>query len=132
LIAGRLKMLTDSEISENELNITYLLEQTEREGIYDYIRYIKNSDFFEAPASTKYHRSYPGGLVEHSLNLLEPLKLSNSRLKKSVQLPEDSIIIIALCYDICKEGLYIGNYGNYHTVKGILPTIDIQHFPLKG
>ena len=111
-------MLTDSEISSNGLHITYLLEQTEREGIHDYIRYIKNSDFFEAPASTKYHRSYPGGLAEHCFNLFEPLKLSNSRLKESVQLPEDSIIIIALCHDICKEGLYIGNYGNYHTVKG--------------
>jgi len=111
-------MLTDGEIIANELHITHLLEQTEREGIDDYIRYIKNSDFFEAPASTKYHRNYPGGLAEHCLNLLEPLKLSNFRLKESMQLLEDSLIIIALCHDICKEGLYVGNYGNYHTVKG--------------
>jgi 23S rRNA maturation-related 3'-5' exoribonuclease YhaM len=111
-------MLTDGEIVANELQIASMLEQIEREGIHDYIIYIQNSDFFEAPASTKYHRSYPGGLAEHCLNVLESLKLSNSRLKGSKQLPEDSILITALCHDICKEGLYIGNYGDYRTVKG--------------
>lgn len=111
-------MLTQGEIFANELHIVDLLEQTEREGIHDYIRYIENSDFFKAPASTKYHRNYSGGLAEHCLNLLEPLKLSNSRLNESKQLPEDSIIIITLCHDICKEGLYFGDYGNYFTLKG--------------
>ena len=99
-------MLTDDDIVANKLRIIDLLKQTEREGIHDYIKYIENSDFFLAPASTKYHRNYPGGLAEHCLNLLELLKLSNSRIKKSLQLREDSIIIIALCHDICKEGLY--------------------------
>lgn len=111
-------MLDDGEIFYYMLHITSLLDQTERQGIHDYIKYIKNSDFFEAPASIKYHRNYPGGLAEHCLNLLEPLKLSNSRLKESKQLPEDSILIIALCHDICKEGLYKGDYGDYHVEKG--------------
>lgn len=109
-------MLTEDEIFANETYILDLLNEIEREGVKDYIRYIESSDFFSAPASTKYHRDYPGGLAEHCLNLLEPLKLSNSRLKEKEKLPEDSLTIIALCHDVCKEGLYIGNYGNYRTL----------------
>lgn len=111
-------MLTEDEIFANENYVIGILKDIKREGIKDYIQYIENSDFFSAPASTKYHRDYPGGLVEHCLNLLEPLKLSNSRLKKKEQLSEDSLIIIALCHDVCKEGLYIGDYGNYRTLPG--------------
>ncbi|AKB59038.1 hypothetical protein [Methanosarcina barkeri] len=111
-------MLTEDEIFANENYILNLLNEVMREGIKDYIQYLENSDFFSAPASTKYHRDYPGGLAEHSLNLLEPLKLSNSRLKKKEQLPEDSLTIIALCHDVCKEGLYVGDYENYRTLQG--------------
>lgn len=110
-------MLTEGEIFANETYIIDLLNEIKREGIKDYIRYLENSDFFNAPASTKFHRDYPGGLAEHCLNLLEPLKLSNSRLKEEKQLSEDSLTIIALCHDICKEGLYIGNNGNYRRVN---------------
>ncbi|RXA20880.1 hypothetical protein EQO05_03970 [Methanosarcina sp. MSH10X1] len=111
-------MLTEGEVFANETYIIELLKEIGREGIRDYIQYLEKSDFFVAPASTKYHRDYPGGLAEHCLNLLEPLKLSNSRLKRKEQLPEDSLIIIALCHDVCKEGLYIGDYGNYKTLEG--------------
>jgi hypothetical protein len=116
LIFEGTEMLTEDEIFANETYIRDLLNEVEREGVKDYIQYIETSDFFSAPASTKYHRDYPGGLAEHCLNLLEPLKLSNSRLNKKEQLPEDSLIIIALCHDVCKEGLYIGDYGNYRTL----------------
>jgi 23S rRNA maturation-related 3'-5' exoribonuclease YhaM len=94
--------------------------------------FLQSPDFFTAPASTKYHKNYPGGLADHCLNLLEPLKLSNSCLKKKDQLPEDSLTIITLCHDICKEGLYIGHYGNYRTLEGHSAKINIQFFPLKG
>jgi len=111
-------MLTDGEIFANETYIIDLLREIKRQGIKEYIKYLENSDFFNAPASTRYHRDYPGGLAEHCLNLLEPLKISNSRLKEKEQLPEESLIIIALCHDICKEGLYSGGYGNYRILKG--------------
>lgn len=111
-------MLSDGKIIDNYIKITDLLEQIEREGVNDYIKYLENSDFFEAPASTKFHRSYPGGLAEHCLNLLEPLRLSNSRLIEAKRLPEDSLTIVALCHDVCKEGLYLGGFGNYYSKKG--------------
>ena len=113
-----IEMLTEGEVFTNEIYILELLNEIKREGIRDYIKYIENSDFFYAPASTKYHRNYPGGLAEHCLNILEPLKISNSRLMEKKQLPEDSLIIIALGHDICKEGLYIEDNGSYRTFEG--------------
>ena len=42
-----------------------------REGADKLLEYLlsSGSDFFSAPASTRYHGSYAGGLVEHSLNV---------------------------------------------------------------
>lgn len=34
----------------------------------------RETDFFEAPASTKHHGAHPGGLVEHSLNVYRRLR----------------------------------------------------------
>lgn len=36
-----------------------------RTGIEDLITYIRQSDFFTAPASTRFHLSCPGGLLQH-------------------------------------------------------------------
>lgn len=70
----------------------------------------KNSDFFEAPASTRYHLNYEGGLVEHSLNVYDCLKdyLSRDRIKNTYQLSfsEESIAIVALLHDLCKINVY--------------------------
>lgn len=62
------------------------------------------SDFFTAPASTKYHCSYEGGLCEHSLNVFENLKklfeVSN------IQTTPETIAIVSLLHDVCKTGYY--------------------------
>lgn len=70
----------------------------------------ENSDFFTAPASTRYHCAYEGGLCEHSLNVYDCLKayLERERVKDKYGLsyPEESIAIVALLHDICKVNLY--------------------------
>ena len=40
-----------------------------REGAPELLAWLESTDFFTAPASTKYHGAYPGGLVDHSLNV---------------------------------------------------------------
>ena len=51
-----------------------LLKSTNREGIENLINWLENeSDFFTSPASTKYHLNYEGGLLEHSLNVLDQM-----------------------------------------------------------
>ena len=68
------------------------------------------SDFFTAPASTRFHGNYDGGLVEHSLNVYDCLKdyLSRQRVMNEYGLnySEESIAIVALLHDLCKINCY--------------------------
>ncbi len=81
-----------------------LLSMVKRDGMYRFIEVLKNSDFFTAPASTKFHGSYEGGLVEHSLNVYG---LFLDKVKDfKLDLPEESIILCGLLHDVCKIGIY--------------------------
>lgn len=90
----------------NEQTITNLLRNTDREGIEDMIEYLdEGSDFFEAPASTRHHCAYAGGLAEHSLNVRGVL----TQLVETfgTRIPYDSIAITALLHDVCKTNFYV-------------------------
>ena len=78
-----------------------LLRGTNREGIEELIAFLEKTDFYTAPASTKFHNCFEGGLLQHSLNVYEALK----RLVKE-EWPEDTIRIVALLHDICKINYY--------------------------
>lgn len=98
-----------------------LLRDTKREGIEELIAYLEKSDFFTAPASTRFHGSHPGGLAEHSLNVYNALIFHYENLKDSDYelpvIPEDSLIIVALMHDICKVNTYHETWKNekvYH------------------
>lgn len=64
------------------------------------------SDWFTAPASTKHHGAYPGGLVDHSLAVYDELKRIAEAYKDIVQIPGPSLIIVALLHDLCKINTY--------------------------
>ena len=90
-----------------------LLRSTRKEktSIDKVINYLETSGFFLAPASTKHHLSYEGGLLEHSLNVYDmaiALRKSIVELMPEVadKLPEDSIKIAALSDDTCKADIY--------------------------
>ena len=50
-----------------------LLRSTNREGIEEVINFLEKSDFFKAPASTRFHGDHEGGLMEHSMKVYEIL-----------------------------------------------------------
>lgn len=83
-----------------------------REGSDKLLEYLlsHNSDFFVAPASTRYHGNYEGGLLEHSLNVYECLKdyLARPRVQDRYGLSytAESIAIVALLHDMCKINCY--------------------------
>ena len=55
-------------------------DKIHREGMDKLLDWLEKSDFYRAPASTKYHGAYEGGLCEHSLDVLEQaLKLVHFR-----------------------------------------------------
>ena len=69
------------------------------------------SDFFEAPASTRFHGAYKGGLVDHSLNVYDCLNdyLSRERVKRVYgldQISDETIAVVALLHDLCKINVY--------------------------
>jgi hypothetical protein len=68
------------------------------------------SDFFTAPASTRYHGAYEGGLCEHSLNVYHCLcdYLSRERTKTIYRMnySDESIALTALLHDVCKMNFY--------------------------
>ena len=95
-----------------------LLKSTNRPGIEDLISFLEKTDFFTAPASTRFHGSFEGGLVEHSLKVYEILdyKAKNNVLK--LEIPDDTIKIVSLLHDICKLNFYKVDYRNAKNALG--------------
>ena len=96
-----------------------LLRKTNREGIEDLINFIEEkTDFFTAPASTRFHGSHEGGLLEHSMKVYEILdyKIKNNVI--DLHVPEDTIIIVSLLHDICKANFYKVDYRNAKNARG--------------
>ena len=92
--------------------IIKLLKSTNREGIDKVIEFMEKSDFFTAPASTRFHGAYEGGLAAHSFKVYEILKYKIKNNIEDIQVPEESIIISALLHDICKANYYKTDYRN--------------------
>ena len=111
-------------------------EKITREGADKLLDFLLNgSDFFTAPASTRYHGAHEGGLVEHSLNVYDCLADMASRLKDryGIEYSDESIAIAGLLHDICKVNFYKTSYRNvkdetgrwqsvpYYTIEDTLP-----------
>ena len=74
--------------------------------------WLKENGFFTAPASTKYHGAYEGGLFDHSLQVckrLIGLTLDNSLVWQRKESP----VIVGLFHDLCKIDQYIKLDGAY-------------------
>lgn len=116
-------MLTQEQIEQNKQTFITLIESINRE--FDKEKLInwltEKSDFFTAPASTKYHCAFDGGLCQHSLNVyysLEALcntfateykqEIVDGETKDSVspKIDHDSIIITGLLHDLSKANFY--------------------------
>lgn len=85
-----------------------------RPGADALLAWLEKSDFFTAPASTRFHLSEPGGLVKHSIHVYERLReMFSNELERntdgSVILSdedEEKIAICGLLHDICKVNFY--------------------------
>ena len=92
-------------------------ENVKRAGSDKLLAYLSDqSDFFTAPASTRYHGSYEGGLCEHSLNVYYCLKdfMARPRMKETygIEYSDESIAIAALLHDLCKINFYVPGTRN--------------------
>jgi len=96
--------------------IVDLLQSTGREGMEELITFLsEKSDFFTAPASTKFHGAYPGGLAEHSMNVCDCALSLNE--KYDTLYPVNVVTIAALLHDICKINTYKENNESPSTAQ---------------
>lgn len=109
--------LTEEQIEKNKVEFLDILRSTQKEGIEKLIEWLLKTDFFVAPASSRYHENYKGGLCEHSLvvynKMCDLLQCYNGQ---QYDLEEDrekeykkllpSVKIVSLLHDACKINYY--------------------------
>lgn len=124
-------LLTEELKQANKERMLSLVRSIKREGVdVEAIaaKLEKGSDFFEAPASTRYHCDLPGGLCLHTLNVYDNLikicgmiypdeiivneeELDENgepkkEIKRTCPFSEDTLKIVALFHDISKMNFY--------------------------
>ena len=72
-----------------------------RQGSKELLDWMLKTDFFTAPASSKFHSAYEGGLCDHSLNVYNVMIDRYNDGK-----PDESFAIVALLHDLCKAQFY--------------------------
>ena len=122
-------------MTDRERFLSIYKEKIHREGADALLDYLTSDkcDFFTAPASTRYHNSCPGGLLNHSLNVYDCLcdYLSRSRVKNEYgcNASDESIAIVALLHDICKVNFYKESTRNVKDENGVwqkVPYYEIE------
>ncbi len=92
-----------------------------RDGNKELLKWLLSSDFFTAPASTKFHSAYEGGLAEHSLKVYNRfLKMIISEYGDNYTnvISNESIALIGLLHDVCKVNCYKVDYRNVKDENG--------------
>ena len=118
-------------VSSNKDQFIFLLKEVQRDGVEDLLNWLEGTDFFTAPASTRFHLSEEGGLCQHSLNVYRRLSVEAAQIMPKPS--RDSIILTGLLHDVCKANFYTVEYRNakneygqwekvpYYTVKDQFP-----------
>lgn len=103
---------------ENVKKFEELFAGITRSGADKVLNYIRQSDFYTAPASTKYHLSVKGGLLQHSLDVYDALQAEkkNPIWEKALEkVSEESLLIVSLLHDFCKTYYYAESTKNQKT-----------------
>lgn len=119
----------------NKERFISILTATNRDGIDWVLEELEKHRFFEAPASSKFHLSCDGGLVEHSLNVYDAACRLREQLifmkpELEPQLPNDSIAICSLLHDTCKTDIYKKTFICRKTIDGSwekIPGYDVRY-----
>lgn len=76
-----------------------------RPGMEDLMAWLERSDFYTAPASTRFHGNYTGGLLEHSLNVYDKLSGFVARYPE-LEISPETVAVTALFHDLTKVNYY--------------------------
>lgn len=102
----------------NETRIVDLLMGTKREGMENLLNWMNDNGFYTAPCSGGNHLAKEGGLLEHSLNVLDLMDdiYNGGKLDEDTTIQPDSIIICALLHDLGK----CGDHGKSNYVPNMI------------
>ncbi len=132
--------MKENSKTEARTRFEKILRDTGRENIDYVLEDLDSWGFFDAPASAQGHGAYPGGLVEHSLNVYDAaMESRKAMLDLRPDLEEffapDSIAITALLHDVCKADFYklvkkkrrneVGQYEDFEQYE-----IHDENFPV--
>ena len=113
---------------------TIFRQNIRREGAAQLLDYLlsRACDFTTAPASTRFHGSHPGGLIEHSLNVYDCLTdyLARERVKNryGMAVSAESAAIVSLLHDLCKVNCYKQSTRKFKDADGVWQTVPTYEF----
>ncbi|MBQ3640163.1 MAG: HD domain-containing protein [Clostridia bacterium] len=114
-------------MTNQERFIQIYKEKITREGADKLLEFLLKSDFFTAPASTRYHGACEGGLLQHSLNVYDCLVdiMARPRMKEvyGIEYSDESIAIAGLLHDVCKVNFYKVGTRNVKDENGKWTTV---------
>lgn len=100
-------------MTNKETFISIYTNKIHRAGSMELLKYIEDSDFFTAPASTRFHGACKEGLLIHSLKVYEIFRNEVIEYNKAVsgldtldEKTEETIAICGLLHDLCKVNFY--------------------------
>lgn len=98
-----------------------LLNTVKREGMDKLILWLEATDYFTAPASIRFRGIYPGGLVDHSLevynklaylcNMLNLTTPTTEKGPKPLPVTSENIVIMGILHDTCKINAFLSKDG---------------------
>lgn len=115
--------------------VSIFTKYIKREGSDNLLDWLITTDFFTAPASSKFHSAYEGGLCEHSINVFNRfVKVLTMEYGENFtdKISMESVAIIALLHDLCKVNFYKTEFRNtkvdgqwvqvpYYSIEDTLP-----------
>ncbi len=108
--------LQENELQELKSRFFDICSSVNRPGMDELLKWLEKTDFFVAPASTKFHGNYKGGLLEHSLHVYDKAAELCAKYP-DIEISSDSIVIAALFHDLTKANYYVQDFKNVKVYK---------------
>lgn len=108
------------DLSPQEQFEKIFTDYIKRDGSQRLLDWIRSTDFYTAPASTRFHGAFPCGLVQHSINVFHRLK-QEYEMEHGPDLTQEqleTVAIVALLHDLCKANYYDVEMRNRKNEQG--------------
>lgn len=103
--------IKSANLDEMKKRFIEICATVNRSGMEELMAWLERSDFYTAPASTRFHGNYKGGLLEHSLNVYDKLSDLVARYPK-LDINPETVAVTALFHDLTKANFYVASTRN--------------------